>query len=120
MIYIEIGEVIGNAFISYFEATGKRVLPFWKIEKFAEKIVCELNKNGITAVLYFHKYKTQYFFEEYSEWFTLTDIDEVVSVVMSNNVTLEDLYEKFTGFLNFDIMKKFENPENVKVLFEDN
>ena len=119
MIYIEIGELIGNAFISYFEATGKRVLSFSKINKFGEKIVNELNKNEKRAILYFYKYKTEEFFEEYSDWFKTVDIRREVSVVMSNNITTDDLRKKFSGYLSLEVMKVFRNSENVKVLLEE-
>ena len=39
MMYIEIDDLVGNAFIPYLQQTGKRTLSLKKINEFATKVV---------------------------------------------------------------------------------
>lgn len=118
MIYIKIEEVIGNAFINYFEKTGKRVLTFCKINKYAEKIEAEFNKNGTKAIFYPIRDDIDAFFEKYSKWFQKIDNGIEILVVMNNYVTLDELSKHFWSYLPLDVTKIFINPENVKALLE--
>lgn len=116
MIIIRIEELIGNAFISYFEATGKRILSFKKILKYGEKIVNDIKSSGKHAVLYLHKDETDEFFCKYSKWFKCYDNENEVLVVMSDDITSDMLYNHFTGYLSFEVYKIFRNIENLKIL----
>ena len=116
MIIIRMEELIGNAFLSYFEATGKRFLSFNKILKYGEKIVNDINSSGKHALLFLNKECTDEFFDEYSEWFECRDNEKEIFVVMSDDVTSDMLYNRFTGCLSFEVYKMFRSIENLKLL----
>lgn len=118
MIYIGIEEVIGNAFINYFDATGGRIIPFSKINKYAEKIEAEFKKNGKKAIFYPTRDNVDAFLEKYSKWFQRVDDGTETVIVMSNNVTSNELVKNFWSYLPLDVTKIFINPENVKALLE--
>ncbi len=119
-MYIEIDDLIGNAFIPYLEKTGKRTLPLSKINEFGSKIVNYLNKNGENACLRLSRDITNIFFYEYSDLFKLVENGkEDVVVLVDNNITPNDLIHKFSGYLSLSVLLAFRNSENTKILFEE-
>lgn len=119
-MYIEIDDLIGNAFIPYLEQTGKRVLSLKKINMFGTKVINYLNKNGENACLKLSRDLTNCFFYEYSDLFKLVENEKEDEVVLVNNdITPNDLIRKFSGYLSLPVILAFRNSENTKVLFEE-
>ena len=50
MMYIEIDDLIGNAFIPYLEQTSKRILSLKKINEYGKKVIEYLNEKVIDIV----------------------------------------------------------------------
>ncbi len=116
MIYIEIDDLVGNAFVSYLEKTGKRVLPIQKIESFGNNIVSELNNNGISSTLLLSRDKTYAFFYEYSDMFLFIEKDGMI--ILKEDISVKDLIQKFSGYLSLKVLRAFRNEENIKILLE--
>lgn len=120
MMYIEIDDLVGNAFISYLEKTGKRILSLKKINMFGTKVINYLNKNGEDACLRLSRDLTNSFFYEYSDLFKLVENEkEYVVVLVNDDITVTDLIHKFSGYLSLPVILAFTNSENTKVLFEE-
>ena len=117
MIYFDIADLVGNAFISYFEKTGKRILTLRKIEKFGSNIVKDLNSKGICAALSLSRNGTYAFFNEYSDWFIYVESEGLV--ILKDNVSVDQLITKFLGCLSVETLLAFLNEENIKVLLEE-
>ena len=56
------------------------------------------------------------FFHKYPDWFRL---DENDVVILDVNVTLQDLINKFAGYLNKNVVKAFNNRDNYMILREN-
>lgn len=119
-MYIEIDDLIGNAFIPYLEQTGKRILSTRKINEFGKKVIEYLNERGEEACLRLSREATNNFFYEHNDLFKLIENEEENIVVLINNsITTTDLIHKFSGYLSLPVILAFRNSENTKVLFEE-
>ncbi len=120
-MYIEIDDLIGNAFIPYLEKTGNRMLSLKKINMFGTKVINYLNENGEDACLRLSRDLTNSFFYEYSDLFLLVENENEKEnvVILANNITSKDLIRKFSGYLSLPVLLAFRNSENTKVLFEE-
>ena len=116
MIYIRIEELVGNAFVSYLEKTGNRKLSIKKIECFGNNIVSELNNNGISSTLLLSRDKTYAFFYEYSDMFLFIEKDGMI--ILKEDIYVEDLIQRFSGYLSLEVLCAFRNEENIKKLIE--
>lgn len=119
-MYIEIDDLIGNAFIPYLEQTSKRILSLKKINEYGKKVIEYLNKRGEHTCLRLSRDSTNSFFYEYSDLFKLIENEkENVVALVNNNVTTTDLVRKFSGYLSLPVIMAFRALENTKVLFEE-
>ena len=118
MIYIEIDDLVGNAFIPYLEKTGRHSLSLIKIDNYGKKVVDYLNKNGIRACLRVSRDLTNEFFYEYSDLFELDESGKEDVVILKKDITTRDLIKKFSGYLSVPVVLAFRKEENIKVLFE--
>ena len=116
MMYIEIDDLVGNAFVSYLEKTGKRVLSLYKIENFGNNIVRDLESKGTESMLLLSRDRTHSFFYEYSDWFVYLERESLV--ILKNNISVEQLIKKFSGYLSLEVLLAFRNEENIKVLLQ--
>lgn len=116
MMYIDMEDLVGNSFISYLEQTGNRILELGKIEQFGDKVVEQLEKEGEHPYLKLSRNITNEFFYKYADWFTLTEDNNKMLVVLKKDVSVKDLIEKFSGYLSLKVLLAFRNPENIKVL----
>lgn len=118
-MYIEIDDLIGNAFIVYLEATNKRVISFNKINKFGACIVHDLNSRGVNASLKLSSNLVNQFFYDYSDWFKTVQNGKETLIVLDEKVTSKELCEKFSGYLSVEVFLAFNNSKNIKVLVDD-
>lgn len=118
-MYIEIDDLIGNAFIPYLEKTGNRMLSLKKINMFGTKVINYLNENGEDACLRLSRDLTNSFFYEYSHLFLLVENEKENVVILANDITSKDLIRKFSGYLSLPVLLAFRDSENTKVLFEE-
>lgn len=114
-IFIE--DLVGNAFIPYLERTEKRTLSLKKIEDFGRKVVSSLNEEGIRAYLIFSRDLTSEFFDNYSEYFTLDEENNTVS--LQEEISKEKLIEKFSGYVSLEVLVAYRKEENIKELLKE-
>ena len=117
MMYIEMDDLVGNAFVSYLEKTGKRVLSLYKIEKFGSNIVKNLGAKGTKSMLLLSRDRTNAFFYEYSDWFIYVESDGLV--ILKDNISVAQLLKKFSGYLSLEVLLAFRDEENIKILLEE-
>ena len=119
MMYIEIDDLVGNAFIPYLQQTGKRTLSLKKINEFATKVVNYLNEKDENACLRLSRNRTNNFFYENSNLFKLDEDGEEKKVVLADEITDGYLIKRFSEYLSLSVLLAFRNTENTKILFEE-
>ena len=119
MIRIYIEDLVANAFIAYLSSTNpkdlNRKLTLRQIERFGNEVVYNLRLKGKFATLVLSRDLTYEFFDKYYDWYRLQDDD---TIVLDDHVTLNDLIDNFTGYLNIDLIVEFRKRRNIKLLFE--
>lgn len=118
-MYIEMEDLVGNAFISYLQATGKRTLALEKIEKFGDKVVKQLTEEGEKPYLRLSRDITYDFFSKYSDWFRYVKEKDYILVILNEKKSVKELIQEFSGYLSVNVLQAFRNPENEKILLED-
>lgn len=114
MVYIEISDLVGNAFASYLNETGKHILNIKKINEFGIAVVNTLMEQGIEACLLLSPERTNNFFSEYANYFTLVESDNLV--VLHNSVTVDELLIRFSSCLDYSVLLAFIKKENTDIL----
>lgn len=117
-IIIQVEEIIGNGFIHYLEKTGNRMLEMYKLDEYAIKVIEQLNTDEIEARLNVSREADDDFFYRYSNWFTRIRKENKMVVVLDENVTAIQLYQKFATSLSLNVLSAFENPTNIQVLLD--
>ncbi len=117
MIRIYIEDLIPNAFIAYLTNSNPknlcRKLSLNKIEKFGNEIIYSLRLKGKFAVLILSRDLTNDFFSKYYDWFRLNDDG---TVELDDYVTIDNLIDRFTGYLSVDLLIEFGKRKNYKIL----
>lgn len=113
MMYIEFGELVGNAFVNYLSKTGKHVLSLNTIYDYGLSVTRTLNEEGINAHILFTRSWIDNFFNKFS-YFTLVESDHLV--VLNNKITIDELVRTFSIHLNPHKLLAFIKEENVNVL----
>ena len=110
-LYIE--DLVGNAFIPYLERTGERTLSIGKIEAYGNKVVDSLRKEGVKAQLVLGRDYTNEFLFKYSDCFKLKEHE----ITLSTHVSVDDLINRFSGYLAIAVLQQLRKEENIKALF---
>ena len=62
------------------------------------------------------KERTHAFLHDYSDYFELFTNGEEEGIRLRDNISSDDLWAKFRGYLSIDVMKAFMNERSIKVL----
>ena len=114
MMYIEIDDLVGNAFIAYLDLTGNRLLSMKKINEYANKVITDLIEQGEEACLRLSRDRTYKFFYDYSDWFTLVENRNENFVTLNSEISKEQLIMKFSGYLSIPVLVAFRNKKNIR------
>ena len=115
MKFIEIDDIVGQAFIVYLRKTGKRKLSLSKIDNYGGEVIKDLKSKGEKVCLCLSREQTRNFFYN-SKYFLYDEITNIVE--LKPNITEDDLIKRFCGYINYEILIAFRKDENTKILFE--
>ena len=115
MIYnIGIGELVGNAFISYYDITLNRLLSLHTIIKYEAKVKVDLRSSGFMLNVFYHKDIMKKFLIDYSNFFEMTKTNFLFFRPPNKS---SDLIREFSNNLPAIVLKSFRDPKNVVALF---
>ncbi len=115
-VYIGIEDLVANAFIELVEKSKKKEVLFSQISNYGATVVKLLLAEGKKAVLVLSEEKTNFFLHDYCEYFELFDSEEGEGFRLKKNVTVDQLWERFRGYLSYDVMMAFMSEASVKEL----
>lgn len=112
-IRIHIEDIVANAFIEIARIDHRRFITYKALEVYGHTICAQFSKEHKDKhmIQELDRYRTQYFLEEYSEWFKQIETDKGAGIQMNENVTVDMLWDKFRTYLTFDMLKTFMNEE---------
>lgn len=120
MIYIGIEDLVANALIELVENTGSRQVFFKDLDEYGAMVVKCLNDKNEQAVLLLSKERTNEFLHDYSDLFEFFSEGISEGIRLKDGVTVEELWEKFRGYLSVDVMLAFMDSVAISKLGVEN
>lgn len=115
-MYIGIEDLVANAIIELVENSQKGEVLFSQINRYGATIIQILSENDKKAILILSKERTNEFLHDYSDYFELFSTGKEEGIRLRNNVSVDDLWEKFRGYLSIDVMNAFMNKRSIREL----
>lgn len=114
--YIGIEDLAANALIESLKKSQRSFLTYEEIENYGSKVIELLTEKGEKAVLILSRECTNAMFRNYSEYFEEQTNCGVKGIALKSGVEVEDLIEKFRGYLAIDVLMAFVNERSVSAL----
>lgn len=114
--YIGIEDLAANALIEVMEKCDKRFLSYDVIEKYGSKVVQFLTSRNEKAVLILSRDNTNALFRNYSDFFEEKEQDNEKGIALVQDKKIEDLINRFRGYLSLSVLLAFVNEDPVSVL----
>lgn len=115
-IYIGIEDLAANALIELMEKSQKRQVLFSDIERYGAYVLKILNEEEEQAILIMSQEKTAEFLHDYSQYFELYDNGVEEGIRLKRDVSVDDLWTTFRGYLSADVMMAFMSEDSVAAL----
>lgn len=115
-VYIGIEDLAANALIEILNRGDKRTVTYCDLEKYGAEVINILNQQGERAVLVLSRENTNSMFRNYSDIFEEVTTDSGLGISLRSNVTVDDLIDKFRGYLAWDVLLAFVNKSSLSAL----
>ena len=114
--YIGIEDLAANALIEVMLKKDLRFLSYSCIEEYGSKVVQILNEKGEKAILILSRNSTDILFRNYSEYFEEKENNGEIGIYLKDDKKVDDLIEKFRGYLSLDVLLAFVDNRSVEAL----
>lgn len=116
-VYIGIEDLAANALIERMaNNANNRFVSYKELEKYGAEVVKFLNLKGEKAVLILSRESTNEMFRNYSDIFEEIYYSNSLGIGLKSEITINDLINKFRGYLAFDVLLAFINKQTVSKL----
>ncbi len=116
-IYIEIVDLVANAFIDLVEEAGKREILFSELDAYGAKVIEAINRNGETrAVLVVSRESQMAMLEDYSDMFEEFERDGAKGIRLKDEIQPMELWIRFCTPLSYKVLKAFREQSTKEVL----
>lgn len=115
-MYIGIEDLVANAIIELVEKSEKREVLFSELNKYGATVIKILSEENKKAVLILSKERTREFLHDYSDYFELFSNGSEDGICLKDGITVDELWEKFRGYLSIDVMMAFMNERSLAEL----
>lgn len=115
-MYIGIEDLVANAIIELVENSQSGEVLFSQINRYGATVVQILSENDKKAILILSKERTNAFLHDYSNYFELFSNGKEEGIRLRKNVSVDDLWLKFRGYLSIDVLQAFMSERSIKEL----
>lgn len=112
--FIGIEDLVANALIEIVEKTSNRTVMFSQLNKYGEAIVAKLRTEKIDATLIYNRNTTDQFFHDCSNLFTISEIDNDISITLNESVSTTYLRKRFRVNLALHMLSAFVSKDVLK------
>ena len=118
MLFINITDVVANAFIHVLETTpNKKFLSYVEIKQYGINVVQFLHDKGKPAILMCSRDDVAIMLHDYEEFFEEhMEEDGTSGIKLCDGKTIEDLIHTFRGYLALNVLFAFLDEDVAKVL----
>lgn len=114
--YIGIEDLAANALIALLSKQDRRFVSYEELEKYGETVVKVLNEQGEQAILILSRESTNAMFRNYSDIFEEYSDENGVGISLQKDITVDNLIDRFRGYLAWDVLLAFVNEESLRKL----
>lgn len=116
-VYIGIEDLAANALIERMaNNANNRFVSYKELEDYGAEVVKFLNLKGEKAILILSRESTNDMFRNYSDIFEETSCSDSLGIGLKSQITIDDLINKFRGYLAWDVLLAFVNKQTVSKL----
>lgn len=116
-IYIEIEDLVANAFIELVERKGKRELLYSELDEYGARVIEALNSDGVTnAVLVVSRESQKAMIEDYSDMFEEFEINGSKGIRLLAEIEPIELWARFCASLSLKVLNAFREQSTKDVL----
>ncbi len=116
-IYIEMKDLVANAFIELLEKQGKRQVLFSELDEYGARVIEELNRGGETqAILVVSRESQSAMVEDYSDLFEPVRIEGAKGIGLREGVEPMQLWERFCTSLSVQVVMAFKRTKISEVI----
>lgn len=116
-VYIGIEDLAANALIEIMaNNANNRFVSYKELEDYGAEVVKFLNSKGEKAILILSRESTNDMFRNYSDIFEETSYSDSLGIGLKSQITIDDLINKFRGYLAWDVLLAFVNEQTVSKL----
>lgn len=116
-IYIQIEDLVANAFIDLVESNSQREILYSDLDAYGARVIEQINHSGdAKAILVVSRESQLAIVEDYSDMFEAFERDGSKGIRLLDDINPLDLWERFCTSLSYIILKAFQAPEVKKVL----
>jgi len=115
-MYIGIEDLVANAIIELVDNSCRGEVLFSQINSYGATVVQILSEKNEKAILILSKERTHAFLHNYSNYFELFSNGKEEGIRLRDNISSDDLWAKFRGYLSIEVMQAFMNKRSVEVL----
>lgn len=109
-IYIEIEDLVANAFINLLESKSQREILYSDLDAYGAKVVEQINRKGdVKAILVVSRESQLAMVEDYSDMFVAFERDGFKGIRLLDDVEPIDLWERFCTSLSYTVLKAFQS-----------
>lgn len=108
-IYIEIEDLVANAFIELVEKKGQREVLFKELDDYGAQVVGALNRDGETkAILVISRESQTAMLEDYTDMFEPFEKDEAKGIRLKAGISSIQLWKRFCVSLSVKVIEAFQ------------
>lgn len=115
-IYIGIEDLVANAFIELVGNTQRREITYSRVKRYGATVVNVLTEYNQKAVLVITRETIDSLTKDYSNFFESYSNGIEEGIHLKEGITVDDLWERFRGYLSFDVMKAFSHKKSIEQL----
>ena len=105
--YIGIEDLAANALIEMLVDEKKGFVSYETLDEYGMEVVRLLSEKGEKAILVLSRDATREMFRSYSDIFTEETFNGKLGIGLKDGVKLEDLINKFRGYLSIELLLAF-------------
>lgn len=116
-LYIEIVDVVANAFVELLDKKGTRDLFFEDLDNYGARVVEKLNEDQDTKAVYVVSRESQQaIVDDYSHFFEEIEKDGKRGIHLKDHVSSEQLWMRFCASMSYKVFCAFRAQDVTKVL----
>lgn len=114
--FIGIEDLVANALIELVEKTGNRTILFSQLNRYGEAVVAKLRKDDMDVTLLFTRDKTDQFFHDCSDIFSINETTSDIQITLNDNISTSYLRKKFRINLALNLLSAFVSPDTINAI----